>query len=51
MALKLKARYRMFKTLKNQSGFGWDEINKTPTAEFTVWEDLIAVSGYSLKLF
>jgi len=39
----LKKKYSLLKELKNNSGFGWDEKLKLPTAPESVWEALIAI--------
>jgi hypothetical protein len=33
----LKAKYSIFKALRDNSGFGWDSLNKLPTAEPDTW--------------
>ena len=42
----LKRDYGIFKQMKNNSGFGWDPDNDTPTATEKVWEAVLKV--YSL---
>ena len=36
-----KAKYRVFTDIKNQSGFGWDDVAKIPTAPPEVWKRYI----------
>ncbi len=37
----LKAKFKVFETLKKNSGFGWDERLKIPTAPESVWDEYI----------
>lgn len=37
---RLKKEYKEVKTVVEYSGFGWDDINKLPTAITGVWEDI-----------
>lgn len=36
-----KKKYKIFTRLRDQSGFGWDELTKCVTAPFEVWEAYI----------
>lgn len=33
----------MFKAVKENSGFGWDDVQKIPTAPDEVWDEYIEV--------
>jgi Myb/SANT-like DNA-binding domain len=44
MEQRWKARYKDFKFLREQSGFGWDEDAGMITASDQAWDDIIAVS-------
>ena len=39
----LKAKSFTFQKLKNNSGFGWDDVNKYPTAPDSVWDDYLEI--------
>jgi len=43
--LQLKSEYKLVKTLRGLSGFGWDEGNQMVTVPLSVWEKYIAVSA------
>jgi len=38
----LKTKYQTVKTLKEQSGFGWDPVSQRVTAESSVWDSYIS---------
>jgi hypothetical protein len=38
----LKKKYVIFKHLKENSGFGWDDVRRIPTAPPDVWERYLA---------
>lgn len=40
---QLKSSYRVFKALKDNSGFGWDDAKKIPTAPDEVWDEYLEV--------
>jgi hypothetical protein len=40
-----KSRYKDFKFLREQSGFGWDEDTGIVTASDQAWDDIIVVSN------
>ncbi|KAG9409009.1 hypothetical protein AC1031_019270 [Aphanomyces cochlioides] len=42
---QLKADWKLFLSLKDDSGFGWDDELKKPTAPETVWAERIAVKS------
>jgi Myb/SANT-like DNA-binding domain len=37
--------YKTFRALKEQSGFGWDEVEKLPTARDNVWDAYIEATS------
>ncbi|KAG9403369.1 hypothetical protein AC1031_006015 [Aphanomyces cochlioides] len=39
---QLKGDWKLFQSLKNDSGFGWDPNDKKPTAPETVWTERMA---------
>lgn len=41
--LKFKVEYKVFHSLKQNSGFGWNEESKIPTAPDEVWESYLEV--------
>ena len=43
--LLLKSEYKLVKTLRGLSSFGWDEGNQMVTAPLSVWQKYIAVSA------
>jgi len=46
---RIKGFYKEVKFIREQSGFGWDDIRCVPTAEPTVWAALLKViASYSL---
>jgi len=48
----LNKNYKIFHTLNNQSGFGWDDIEKLPTTPEDVWKAYLEVRilYWALKL-
>ena len=38
----LKKKFVIFKSLKNNSGFGWDDLLQIPTAPESVWNSYLA---------
>jgi hypothetical protein len=40
----LNKQYKIFQALIDQSGFGWDDIEKLPTAPNAVWKAYLEVS-------
>jgi hypothetical protein len=38
---ELKAKYKVFISLKENSGFGWDDVKKMPTAPEEIWAKYI----------
>jgi hypothetical protein len=44
----MKSKYDMLAVLKNKSGAGWDDVEKTVVFSDEVWEELIKVSATRL---
>jgi len=40
----LHKNYKVFQAIVDQSGFGWDDVEKIPTGPDEVWEAYIEVS-------
>ena len=45
----LKKKYKIFTRLRDQSGFGWDELTKCITAPVEVWEAYIREHPLALQ--
>src|SRR5882672_9580423 len=47
--LQLKGEYKVVKTLRGLSGFGWDEGDQMVTAPLAVWDSYVKVVSRALQ--
>ncbi|KAE9445243.1 hypothetical protein C3L33_22859, partial [Rhododendron williamsianum] len=45
----IKKEYKMFKHIKDQTGFGWDEASQTVTAPDDVWQTYLQANPKAVK--
>jgi len=50
LSLQLKGEYKVVKTLRGLSGFGWDEGNQMVTAPMAVWAAYVKVHRSHFRL-